>query len=201
MNTSTIFPSSDYNDVIVDTPTIPSKREQRLDKAINYFSSVMFAIQVILAAVFSGIELHYGIDYLNQCPIQPWINIFLIVHGSTKLAWVLLGIVSFFNGRVIYNMMNKKTLARSIIILILPLQLLFALWFLAWFIVGNVWVFSCKSRVQYTDPTNTSTYCQQTLYSAAYGLIISTYIVVGIVAILTVKRRVIGKTIRQRISS
>jgi hypothetical protein len=197
MRANTTFPSNDESPhVIVDIPPTPSKREQRLDKAIAYFSSKMFLVQIIITAVFSATELNYGINYRDQCPIEPWIALFLTVHGSTKLGWVALSILAYINAKVLYGMMNKKTIARYLLIPILVLQLVFTLWFLAWFIAGNVWVFSNKSYVQYTDPTNTSTYCQQTLYSAAFGLIISTYIVVGIIAILTIKRRVIGKKIK-----
>ena len=201
MRANTTSPSNDESpDVIVDIPPTPSKREQRLDKAIAYFSSKMFLVQIIITAVFSGIELHYGIDYRGQCPIEPWIDLFLIVHGSTKIVWVALSILAYINAKVLYVMMNKKTIARHILMPILVLQLVFTLWFLAWFIAGNVWVFSKKSYVQYTDPTNTSTYCQQTLYSAAFGLIISTYIVVGVIIIITIKRRIIGKKIKARLA-
>jgi len=184
--------------VIGDTPPTLSKREQRLDKAIAYFASIMFLVQIIVSAVFAGLELHYGIYYRNQCPIQPWIDTFLIVHGSTKFGWVALSIFAFINAKFVYGIMNKKTIARHIVRPILLLQLLYALWFLAWFLAGNVWVFSKKNSVQYS--TYNSTYCQQTLYSAAFGLIISTYIVFGIIIILTVKRRVIGKRVKSHLA-
>jgi hypothetical protein len=77
----------------------------------------------------------------------------------------------------------------------LIIQILFMLFFLAWFIIGNVWFWSVKSTVQTTDPTQTS-YCQNTLYSATQGIIISTYIVFGVITILTIKRRVIGQQLR-----
>jgi hypothetical protein len=44
-----------------------------------------------------------------------------------------------------------------------------------WFIIGNVWVFSKNSTVQYADST-LGTYCNQTLYMYAFWSIIATYI-------------------------
>jgi hypothetical protein len=75
----------------------------------------------------------------------------------------------------------------------LVIQIGFMLFFLTWFILGNVWVWSAKAKVQTTDPTVQSTYCQSSLYGAAQGLIISTYIIFGVVTLLTIKRRAIGK--------
>ncbi|CAF1088423.1 unnamed protein product [Rotaria sordida] len=201
MTTNTISPSyEDPTVVAVDPSSTSSKRQQRIDKAMVYFSSFMFLVQIILAAVFSGIELHYGVDYRYQCPIEPMIPIFLIVHGATKFVWVAMSILAFINARIIYGMMNKA-FARHFVLPSLLFQLVFALWFFAWFIAGNVWVFSNKSHVQSTDAANTSTYCQNTLYSAAFGLIISTYIVFGIVAVLTIKRRIVGKKIKEKLPS
>ncbi|CAF1008420.1 unnamed protein product [Rotaria sordida] len=183
MTTNTISPSyEDPTVVAVDPLSTSSKRQQRIDKAMVYFSSFMFLVQIILAAVFSGIELHYGVDYRYQCPMESMIPIFLIVHGATKFVWVAMSILAFINARIIYGMMNKA-FARHFV---LP---------------RNVWVFSNKSHVQSTDAANTSTYCQNTLYSAAFGLIISTYIVFGIVAVLTIKRRIVGKKIKEKLPS
>jgi hypothetical protein len=189
------FPSNDESPyVAVDAPPTPSKREQRLNKVIAYFSSYRILIKIILTAAFSGVELHFGIDYRNQCPMEPWINIFLIVHGSTKLGWVVLAILAYINAKFVYGYMNKKTMARQIVIPSIVLELLFTLWFLAWFIAGNVWVFSKKSSVQYTNPKNTSTYCNQILYTAAFGLIIGTYIAFSIIiTFIIIRRRVINK--------
>src|ERR1700722_17987923 len=103
MTTSAPIVTYEPSSVVVNTqPTSPiiSKRQQRLDKAIAYFSSLRFVIPLIVACVFAILELHYGINYANQCPIQPKINIFLIVHGSTKLGWILLGIYAYVDAKV-----------------------------------------------------------------------------------------------------
>lgn len=205
MKTATVFSTNEAPhlaaDVTLPPPPMLSKREQRIEKAMAYFSSKILLIQIILTIIFAAIELNYGIRYRGQCPMQPLIDTLLIVHGSTKLGWVLLSILAYIDAKVIYGIMDKKTLGRHLMLPNLILQLVFLLFFLAWFIAGNVWVFSNKSRQQSTDPSTTSTYCQNTLYSAAFGLIISTYIVMGIIILLTIKRRVIGKKIKQAVKN
>jgi len=79
----------------------------------------------------------------------------------------------------------------------LIIQLVFLLFFFTWFILGNVWVWSVKGKVQMTNPADSSTYCSQTLYSAAQGLIISTYIIFAVIVVITIKRRTIGKKFQQ----
>jgi hypothetical protein len=168
---------------------------------MSFFSSKIFIIQIILTIAFSAIELNYGIKYRGQCPMQPLISTLLIVHGVTKLVWVVLSILGFINAKVLYGIVGNKPLARKLMVPYLILNLLFFLWFFSWFIAGNVWVFGNKSRQQSTDPSDTSTYCNGSLYQAAFGLLISTYIVTGIMVILTIKRRVIGKKVREAVNN
>jgi hypothetical protein len=188
-----MYPNSEPVPVKSEQSTMPisppSKRQLRLEKGINYFSSKMFLIQLILALVFSVIEIGFGRKYFNQCPISPHIPLFLLVHGSTKIAWVTCGIIAFIEAKFFSNSPH----IRILMLINLIIQLVFLLFFIIWFILGNVWVWSAKGKVQTTDSNVLSTYCQNNLYSAAQGLIISTYIVVGIITFLTIKRRVIGK--------
>ena len=124
------------------TSSILLKCEKLLDKAMSYYLSKVLVGQIVLACVFAIPELRFGIGYQNQCPMQPQINTFLIVHGATKFAWVLVNILASIDAKVIYGVMNKKILARKLMLINLILQLLFALWFPSWFIAGNIWVFS-----------------------------------------------------------
>ena len=45
---------------------------------------------------------------------------------------------------------------------------------------GNVWVYSNYSKVQYTDSTATSTYCDKTTYLFTFWIITVSYIVTGV---------------------
>ncbi|CAF1094200.1 unnamed protein product [Didymodactylos carnosus] len=174
------------------TVSIPpqSKQQERLEKGIKYFSSKMFLVQLVLAVVFSVIEISYGGQYIRQCPISLYIPVFLLVHGSTKIVWAACGVVAYIEAKFFSNSPN----IRILMLINLVIQLVFLLFFLAWFILGNVWVWSVKATVQ-TDPNVPATYCQNTLYAAAQSLIISTYVVVGIIILITIKRRTIGKAL------
>ncbi|CAF1142815.1 unnamed protein product [Didymodactylos carnosus] len=175
-----------------------STQSKRLDKAFAYFSSRMHLINMALALAFSIIELHYGSKYKHQCPINQNIPIFLLVHGSLKIFWVFIGILAFLVAKFLrqYN----EVLAIRLMLINLIIQLICFLFFFAWFITGNVWVFSIKPKVQY-NPSIPATYCQTNLYHAAFGLIVSTYIVFGIVTLITFKRRGLGKMIRNKIAT
>ncbi|CAF1447980.1 unnamed protein product [Adineta steineri] len=204
MQTTQMSSTNDLTNIADGTPTIlpsRSKYEERLDKAIKYYSSKTLVAQIVLACVFAIPELRYGIGYKNQCPMQPQISMFLIVHGATKFAWVFLNILASIDAKIINERMKKKDLARQLMLINLILQFLFALWFPSWFIAGNIWVFRNKSRHQSTDPTNTSTYCNDELYQAASLLIIMTYIATGAVIIGTIKRRLIGKMIKNAVNN
>ena len=48
------------------------------------------------------------------------------------------------------------------------------------FFSGNVWVYSNTSKVQYTDNTQTSTYCNKTAYLFTFWTITVSYILIGV---------------------
>ncbi|CAF1425073.1 unnamed protein product [Adineta steineri] len=177
------------------------KYEERLDKTMKYYTSKMVIVQIITACGFSISELYCGISYSNQCPAEPAINIFLVVHGATKFAWIFLTILAIVDARLIHKKMNRKSLARRLMLINVAFQSLFAAWFSSWFIAGNIWVFRKRSQYQSTDPTNTSTYCYEELYDAASLLIIITYVGFGITLIATVFRRFISKKLKYIINN
>jgi hypothetical protein len=194
----TMYPNSDAVAVITpqtQQPTVStppqSKRQERLEKGIKYFSSKMFLVQLILVVVFSVTEISYGRQSIDQCPISSNIPLFLLVHGSIKIVWVACSVVAYIEAKFFSNSPHIRTL----MLINLIIHLVFLFFFLVWFILGNVWVWSVKTTVQTTDSTVPATYCQNTLYAAVQGLIFSTYIVVGITTLITIKRRTIGKVL------
>jgi hypothetical protein len=166
-----------------------SRGQELLEKGITFFTSKKFIIQLILISVLAVIELIFGVTYNNQCPISERIPQFLIVHGTTKLIWVACGIIAFIEAKFLSNFAYISIL----MIMNLVVQIGFALFFLIWFIVGNVWVWSVNGTVQTSDSTATSTYCQNTLYKAAEGIIVSTYIIFAIIIFIIIRRRVCNK--------
>ncbi|MEE6514941.1 hypothetical protein FKM82_023387 [Ascaphus truei] len=96
-----------------------------------------------------------GAIHINNCNIQPYIPIYMIVAGACSFSlWVLLPL----------EFCLPK--ARKI------LSVLVALFCFAWFIAGSVWVFS----VYNTYPGN----CDRTLYLFAFSILIIHYILIGL---------------------
>ncbi len=166
-----------------------TKQQERLEKGIQYFASEKFKIQLLLTAVFSVVEIVFGVEYFNQCPIKPQIPLFLLVHGSAKLGWVACGIIAFIEAKFCSNSPH----IRLLMLINFFIQLLFFVLFFAWMVIGNVWFWSVNGTVQTSDSSATSTYCQNTLYQAAKGIIISTFVVLGIIIIITVRRRLCAR--------
>ncbi|CAF1432138.1 unnamed protein product [Adineta ricciae] len=58
----------------------------------------------------------------------------------------------------------------------LIVQIPLGLFVVIWFIIGNVWVFTAKKTVQFSDPTNPATYCHSAVFNCAFVTIIITYV-------------------------
>ncbi|CAF0963715.1 unnamed protein product [Adineta steineri] len=89
MQTTQVFSTNESTNIADGTQTIlpsRSKYEERLEKAIKYYSSNVLVAQIVLACIFAIPERRYGISYKNLCPMQSQISTFLIVHGATKFS-------------------------------------------------------------------------------------------------------------------
>lgn len=160
------------------------RRIQRLDAAISYYASRKHVVFTIMGAVFGIVELNYGVKYSGQCPIQPMIAIFLIVHGSVMLLEVAIGILAILISRVIY-VKHDQVLARRLIFAVFLSLIFVNLFCFAWFIAGNIWVFgSITDGYQNSNSAISTTYCEIDLFRAAFGIIISRYIIVTVIIIV-----------------
>lgn len=154
-----------------------------LDKIIKLYNSKLHIIMIIVELVVSCVELGHGIRYNNQCPIQQMIGPFLITHGAVTVLFAFMIILAMIDARVVYVRGDKRK-ARLAMFIIFFIIVLLNIFFFAWFIAGNVWVFGAKTNgVQGTDST-LSTYCQPDLYRAAFVLIIVRYIIIPIIIII-----------------
>jgi hypothetical protein len=86
---------------------LTKRRAGRLDKAVVQLSSRGTLFQTILTIPPSVIELNYGINYLNQCPIQPLINVFLIVHGCSSMANGIVLLIGFITTNYIKRSISQ----------------------------------------------------------------------------------------------
>jgi hypothetical protein len=141
-----------------------------IKKTTGLYKSKRFHFQLILPFSVAILSLIFGIPHLQNCPIQPRIPVFLVVQGAIGLLIIVIHIVT-----IVYIMCITKFKYLFICIIFALIIFLF-LFLFAWFIAGNVWVFSVTKRVQFSDRTNTNSYCNGTLYQAAFWLLIAQYI-------------------------
>lgn len=165
----------------------------RIDKCFRFYRAKFHLFSIPIGIILAIVHLKYGIQYLGQCPIQPNINIYMIVHASTTLLVVAIATIGVLDTCYMDSRSedsSNKTLARHIIVIVVILSLILLLFNLAWLITGSVWIFGAKSNgVQGSDPTATTTYCQSDLYRAAFILIILNYIFhIVIISMVIIKR-------------
>jgi hypothetical protein len=161
------------------------RRIERLDKAIKYYGSKLNVVNVIMSIVYGAVELSYGIQYNGQCPIQPMIAIFLIVHGAVLLFDGVIGFLGFLTSHVVYIRFDQ-VVARRLIFVLFLIVVLINLFCFAWFIAGNVWVFGAAANGYQGSNSTLTTYCQSKLFSTAEGTIISKYIIFGVIIIVII---------------
>jgi hypothetical protein len=172
---------------------IVSPRNGLIDKCLIFYRAKFHFVTIVLGIIFSIIHLKFAIEYLGQCPIQPMINIYMIVNASVTLCIVLLTLIGVMDVRYIDSHDkedNNTIIARRLILIIISLVPILLLFNLGWLVAGSVWIFGAKSNgVQGSDPTATTTYCQSDLYRAAFVLIIVTYVSHALIIVMVIKRR------------
>ena len=134
------------------------------------------------SSVITIIIFATGSVYLNDCPLEPKIPIFLIIGGiSGVLKNVLL---------IVENVLKRhsRTLSRRfkrqkkwIIYVWRAFNLVFNLFMLAWIITGSYWIFSSYSAVHSNDFTN----CNELLYKFGFSIVISSYILLVLMCCCT----------------
>jgi len=123
-----------------------------------------------------------GVRYRNPyyCPIEPRLSHFLIVSGSVLLVWIIiviiLSLVTMFFGYTRSKLSLTCVFILSIKIFILLIFLII------WLIVGSVWTFSIRNRVEHTInyPFNFYFYCHKTLYRFTFAFLIILFILIAL---------------------
>lgn len=126
--------------------------------------AVLMALPIIMVIL--------GFYYLNKCTIQKMIPIWLIVFGVLMLVKNISTLVHRINA-------IKKGDEKSSSTILSVLDSFMSIFVVVWFVCGNIWVYSIKSQVQHTDPSEFSTFCSKTTYLFSFWFITSIYIVAG----------------------
>ena len=155
-------------------------RQGFIEICIRFYRVKIHLLGIPIIIILSAIHLKYAIEYLGQCPIQPLIIIYMIVHAVTALLVMMVSLIGVIAVHCIYFRTKdyyKKMFARYLIVIVVIITIILFLFNLSWLIAGSVWIFGAKTHgVQGSDPTTTATYCQSELYRAAFVLIIVNYI-------------------------
>jgi len=132
--------------------------------------TVLFAISIVMPITMIVI----GAIYIDECNIQKNIPMWLIVAGTfgclSSILRTATNCYSLFKKRSTdeQHEIGKKGCLSSLIDLFL----------FAWFIAGNVWVYSIYKTVQY-DPANMEFYCHKTCYLFSFWIITISWIMTG----------------------
>ncbi|XP_050732231.1 uncharacterized protein LOC127006365 [Eriocheir sinensis] len=122
--------------------------------------SVLFARFLMLNISIACVII--GFFFLHDCPLEPLIPVFLIVHGFA----------SFFG-------LAPDTCARcypgsSPSKIVLVITIILRLFAFAWVIAGSVWVF--RLTEQQANPTEGAETCEDVVYYSAFVDIIIAYV-------------------------
>lgn len=143
------------------------------------FGSIAVLIYLILILALPAAKLILGIIYLQQCPIQTHIPLYMIVSGGAGLAIIFFLLLSSTCSYCRSSTTARQATHRCMIgttAFARGMQGVLALFLFVWFFFGNAWVFSVRARVQTNRPAETTTYCHPALYWFAFYVLIFTYV-------------------------
>ena len=117
-----------------------------------------------------------GAIYVDDCPAERYIPIYLIVAGCFSIVKDLSSLIQKCLNR---NEEEEQEVGSN------PTNVfdgLIGCFLFAWFICGNVWIYKTYGHFS-TDPTK-GDYCHPTLYYFAFWLLNATYIIIGLSCLL-----------------
>uniref|UniRef100_A0A3Q3IGJ1 Uncharacterized protein n=1 Tax=Monopterus albus TaxID=43700 RepID=A0A3Q3IGJ1_MONAL len=117
-------------------------------------------------------QIAIGSVYLNDCPRQPYIPIYLIVVGVFGM---VLSVLSCLPCAQEPTDGTSNPLSR----VCATWNSLTSLFLFCWFIAGNVWIYSIYEPNYIQAVNSTGTYCNKTLYLFAFWTTNLVYIMFG----------------------
>jgi hypothetical protein len=146
------------------------------------FASIFGVVILVLMLALPISMLVIGVRYRDflYCPIEPRISRFLIVGGSVSLISIILTIaLSLLTMFVAYTRSIISIICVAILGLVIIILQIFSI---IWLIIGSVWTFSIRNRVQYyiNYPFNFRFYCNKTLYQFTFAYLIIIYILLAL---------------------
>ncbi|XP_030649007.1 transmembrane protein 272 [Chanos chanos] len=124
----------------------------------------------LLGAALPVAEIVIGALYVNDCPVQKYIPVYLIVAGGFALALALLSCLPC-------SRESEDGSQSALSGLCTAWNSLISLFLFCWFITGNVWIYSVY---QPSYVPNNVHYCNKTLYLFAFWTTTLVYILMGV---------------------
>ncbi|XP_065668502.1 transmembrane protein 272 isoform X2 [Hydra vulgaris] len=159
-----------------------------LKKVLGMFAGTFgctLSLMLLLALPLSMIVI--GTLYKDDCPIEPFIPIYLIVGGSFGIIKTIVIIIqrilygedSFSKDAVSDELPEKTPIAWMLIDSVLNLFLF------TWFVAGNIWVYSKYKPYFVPPPHEPMNYCNKNLYMFSFWIITFSYIIMGLICVCT----------------
>ncbi|XP_030609878.1 transmembrane protein 272-like [Archocentrus centrarchus] len=130
-------------------------------------------ISKVLTAILPIAQIAVGAKYLDQCPQQHYIPIYLIVVGVFSLIVALLACLPCAKEREDGTSNPLSWICRT-------WNSLISFFIFCWFIAGNVWIYSIYEPNYEKNTTHPVPYCNKTLYLFAFWTTTLAYILLGV---------------------
>ncbi|XP_048751354.2 transmembrane protein 272-like isoform X1 [Ostrea edulis] len=137
------------------------------------FTSVGCTICLILILAVPVANIVIGALYLDKCPIQRYIPIYMIVSGAVGIVYNVFGILKKMAKRSEDEDTEERPGTFTSVC-----SCVFGCFLFAWFIAGNVWIYSIYDEWS-SDPASGIKYCHPTCYLFAFWTTTLVYILMG----------------------
>lgn len=126
-------------------------------------------------------KLFAGIQFLRDCPREPYIPIYMIVGGllgCVEMAWILWN--QFYNRRLEISTMDTSSIVYRIAFFTLTLFLI------VWFAMGNYWILSIRWPEFNPRLFEPNQWCHRTLYLFSYIHLFIVHSTFGVLLLLVI---------------
>lgn len=151
-------------------------------KALQTFIATIGCTATLVLLLALPVSMVFiGAKYKNDCPVEPFIPIYLIVGGTFGMLKTVISLCQ----RAVKNELEtdqsendpdeRQSMTSKFFDGVLNLFLFI------WFVAGNIWVYS-KYKPHFIPPSHDPfNYCHPFLYLFAFWVITSSYIIMGII--------------------
>ncbi|MEQ2314307.1 hypothetical protein AMECASPLE_010727 [Ameca splendens] len=136
-------------------------------------SAPVLACSKTVLCIMPIVQIAIGAVYLDECPVQNKIPIYLIVTG---VFGVVLNLLTCLPCTQDPKDGSRTMLSQSFT----TWNSLVSTFLFCWFITGNVWIYSVYQPNYSKNATDVSSYCNKTLYLFAFWTTTLVYILLGL---------------------